>query len=81
MEERANQVVHPVVEAPESVDPLWHPWPRVTWYIGVMAVWKATKDPSFLEQALAYGRQLQWQVGKERVGPNRLRRPDAVSRP
>lgn len=66
------QLAHPVLEASEAADPLRHPWPRVTWYTGVVAAWKATGDSSFLEQALAYGRELRWQVGKERVGPNRL---------
>jgi hypothetical protein len=37
-----------------------------------MACWKVTKEPAFLEQSLAYGHQLQWQVSKERMGPNRL---------
>jgi rhamnogalacturonyl hydrolase YesR len=66
------QLAHPVLAPREAADPLWHPWPRMVWYHGVMAAWRATKDPAFLEQALAYGRQLQWQVGKERMGPNRL---------
>ena len=70
------QQAHPVVETEGSgqpiTDPLQHPWPRATWYTGVLAAWKATKDPAFLEQSLAYGRELQWQIGKEQVGPNRL---------
>lgn len=70
------QVAHPVVERTGSgrliTDPLEHPWPRATWYTGVMAAWHATKYRAFLEQSLAYGRQLQWQVGKEQLGPNRL---------
>lgn len=66
------QLAHPVLDASEEKDPLLHPWPRVTWYTGVMAAWEATKNPSFLEQSLAYGRKLQWQVSKEVVGPNRL---------
>ena len=70
------QLAHPVLEerqsAHRSKDLLRRPWPRATWYTGVMGVWKATKDSSFLEQALDYGRQLRWQVGEEQVGANRL---------
>ncbi len=66
------QLAHPVLDPSEAADPLWHPWPRVVWYNGVMAAWRATMDPSYLEQAVKYGRELQWQVGKERIGPNRL---------
>ena len=66
------QLAHPVQDPREAADPLWHPWPRTVWYHGVMAAWRATRDPAYLEQALAYGRQLEWQVGKERMGPNRL---------
>lgn len=66
------QLAHPVLDASEAQDPLLHPWPRVTWYTGVVAAWEVTQDPSFLEQSLAYGRELQWQVGKELIGPNRL---------
>jgi|SRR5882762_4966399 rhamnogalacturonyl hydrolase YesR len=66
------QLSHPVLDAAEAADPLFHPWPRVTWYTGVMAAWEATKDQPFFEQSLAYGRELHWQVSKERVGPNRL---------
>jgi rhamnogalacturonyl hydrolase YesR len=72
----AYQLEHPIVEMSGSgrpiTDPLEHPWPRTVWYHGVMAAWQATREPAFLEQSLAYGRQLQWQVGKERMGPNRL---------
>lgn len=66
------QRAHPVLDPTEAADPLLHPWPRMTWYTGVMAAWWATHDRSFLEQALTYGRALQWQVGKEQIGPNRL---------
>ncbi len=70
------QVAHPVVDAWEAanptVGPARRPWPRATWYTGVMAVWKATKDPAFLEQAIEYGRLLHWGVGEEQLGANRL---------
>ena len=70
------QVAHPVVDEWESahptVVPAKRPWPRATWYTGVMAVWKATKDPSFSEQAIEYGRLLHWGVGEEQLGANRL---------
>jgi len=70
------QLENPVLEKSGSgkpiTDPLQLPWPRVTWYTGVMAAWEATRDPEYLEQSLAYGRQLQWQEGKEQIAPNRL---------
>ncbi len=47
-------------------------WERATWYTGVMAAWKATGDSNFLNQALDWGRQHQWQVGTEPYGANRL---------
>jgi unsaturated rhamnogalacturonyl hydrolase len=47
-------------------------WERGTWYTGVMAAWKATKDRSFFEQALEWGRLHKWQVGTEWGGGNRL---------
>jgi rhamnogalacturonyl hydrolase YesR len=70
------QLAHPVVTEWEAAHPTvgqarW-PWPRATWYTGVMAVWKATRDPALLEQAIAYGRVLQWGVGEEQLGANRL---------
>jgi unsaturated rhamnogalacturonyl hydrolase len=68
----AYQLAHPVLEPAEAADPLLRPWMRMTWYTGVMAAWWATHDHSFLDQTLAYGRELQWQVGKEQIGPNRL---------
>ena len=72
----AYQLDHPVVEKTGAgrpiTDPLERPWMRSTWYVGVMAAWETTREPRFLEQSLAYGRELQWQVGREQVGPNRL---------
>ena len=70
------QLEHPSVNARISPNPAeaqrkW-PWPRATWYTGVMAVWKATHDPAFLEQAIRYGRALDWGVGGEQLGANRL---------
>lgn len=47
-------------------------WERGTWYTGVMASYKATGDNKFLQQALAWGQQHQWQVGTEKAGGNRL---------
>jgi rhamnogalacturonyl hydrolase YesR len=47
-------------------------WERGTWYTGVMASWKATKDRAVLDQALAWGKQHEWQVGTEIGGGNRL---------
>lgn len=66
--QRANswQIAHPVMK-PDDRN-----WERATWYTGVMAVWKATKDRLFLDQALEWGRQHEWQVGTEPAGANRL---------
>ncbi|HXQ80687.1 MAG TPA: glycoside hydrolase family 88 protein, partial [Opitutaceae bacterium] len=71
-EVNANQLAHPELDASAAAEPLRHIWLRVTWYTGVVAAWKATGDPSFLEQSLAYGRELHWQVGEDPDGPNRL---------
>jgi len=60
------QMAHPVMK-PDDRN-----WERATWYTGVMAAWKATKDRSFLDQALEWGRQHEWQVGTEPAGANRL---------
>jgi unsaturated rhamnogalacturonyl hydrolase len=57
---------HPVMPADDRN------WERATWYTGVMAAWKATGEPNFLNQALDWGRQHQWQVGTEPYGANRL---------
>ena len=66
------QLAHPVLDPSAAAEPLRHLWLRVTWYIGVVAAWEATGDPAFLEQSLAYGRELHWQVGEDPDGPNRL---------
>lgn len=60
------QAEHPVMPADNRN------WERATWYTGVMAAWKGTGDSSFLDQALDWGRQHQWQVGTEPYGANRL---------
>ncbi len=60
------QVAHPKMKASDRN------WERGTWYTGVMAVQKATGDERFLQQAMAWGRQHQWQVGTEKSGANRL---------
>jgi rhamnogalacturonyl hydrolase YesR len=70
------QLAHPIGDAWQTadltVDQARLPWRRATWYTGVMAVWKATRDPSFLEQAVRYGRVSHWGVGEEQLGANRL---------
>ena len=60
------QVAHPVMP-PDNRD-----WVRATWYTGIMAAWKSTRDPKFLDQAVTWGRQHHWQVGTEAEGGNRL---------
>ena len=66
--ERANswQLAHPVMK-PDDRN-----WERATWYTGVMAAWKSTGNPAFLDQALDWGRRHEWQVGTEPDGANRL---------
>ena len=70
------QFAHPVISKWEvdhpGASPMHWPWPRATYYTGVMAVWKATHDRSFLEQAARWGRESQWGVGEEQLGANRL---------
>ncbi|HZU24732.1 MAG TPA: glycoside hydrolase family 88 protein [Bryobacteraceae bacterium] len=71
----AWQVAHPIVrveDAPGGVGGDRN-WERATWYTGVMAAWQATGDQGFYDQALAWGRHHQWQVGTEQNnGANRL---------
>ncbi len=57
---------HPLVAADDRN------WIRATWYTGVMAAWKSTRDRRFLDQAMAWGKQHDWQVGTEADGANRL---------
>ena len=70
------QVAHPVIDKWEAahpgISPMHRPWPRATYYTGVMAVWKTTHDRSFLEQGAKWGRESQWGVGEEELGANRL---------
>ena len=70
------QLANPYVDAWEAANPvdaqIKRPWTRATWYTGVMAMWKATKDPAFLDQAIRYGHDLAWGVGEEQLGGNRL---------
>ena len=60
------QLAHPVMKPGDRN------WERGTWYTGVMAGWKATKDRAFFDQALAWGQESDWQVGTEPTGANRL---------
>jgi len=60
------QVKHPVMP------PGNRNWERATWYTGVMAAWKETRDPEFFNQAMAWGQEHEWQVGTEYAGANRL---------
>ena len=60
------QLTHPIMPADDRN------WERATWYTGVMAAWKTTRDRRFYDQALAWGRQHKWQVGTESDGANRL---------
>ena len=72
----AYQLTHPVIDKWEAanpgISPLHWPWPRATYYTGVMAVWKSTHDDSFLEQAVKWGRECHWGVSEEQLGANRL---------
>lgn len=60
------QVANPVMK-PDDRN-----WERGTWYTGVMEAWKATHDEAFLNRALEWGKQNNWQVGTEKLGANRL---------
>jgi len=60
------QLAHPVMK-PDDRN-----WERATWYTGVMAAWKSTRNAAFLDQALEWGRLHVWQVGTEPNGANRL---------
>ena len=52
--------------------PLDRNWERATWYTGVMAAYKTTRDRQFFDQAMAWGKLHQWQVGTETSGANKL---------
>ena len=62
----AWQLAHPCMKADNRN------WERGTWYTGVMAAYKATRDEQFLNQAMDWGKQHNWQVGTEKAGANRL---------
>jgi len=61
----AWQLVHP-----------WRPtdrnWIRATYYTGVMAAYQATGDNGYLQQALRWAEQNEWQPGNEAAGANVL---------
>jgi len=40
-------------------------WIRATYYTGVMGLYRTTKDPAVLEQALAWANKHGWQAGRE----------------
>jgi unsaturated rhamnogalacturonyl hydrolase len=60
------QVSHPVMKGSNRN------WERGTWYTGVMAAGQATGDPRYIEQAMLFGQEHQWQPGTERSGGNIL---------
>jgi rhamnogalacturonyl hydrolase YesR len=62
----AWQVANPAMKADDRN------WERGTFYTGVMAAWKATGDKSYFDEAMAWGKQHEWQVGTEPYGANRL---------
>jgi rhamnogalacturonyl hydrolase YesR len=47
-------------------------WIRATWYSGVMEFYLATGRKAYLEQAIRWAEEHQWQVGTEASGGNRL---------
>jgi len=55
-----------------------HPWKeRSRWipaifYMGVMALYEATKDPAILDQALQWAQENQWAEGQEKEPSNRM---------
>jgi len=46
-------------------------WIRATYYTGVMGMYRATKDPEVLEQALRWAEKHEWREGTEREVANR----------
>ncbi len=62
----AYQKTHPVMKENDRN------WQRGTWYTGVMAVYRATGDVRFLQQAMDWGKLHDWQVGTEPYGANKL---------
>jgi rhamnogalacturonyl hydrolase YesR len=63
------------VNAWQAANP-WQPvdrnWIRATYYTGVMAAHEATGDSAYLEQALRWAGQSEWQPGTEASGANVL---------
>ncbi len=53
----------------------WKPhdrnWIRATYYTGVMALYRTTRDERILNQALTWARQHEWQEGDEQAPANR----------
>jgi unsaturated rhamnogalacturonyl hydrolase len=62
----AWQVAHPVMPDGDRN------WQRGTWYTGVMAAYRATGDPVFLDQAMRWSQEQQWKPGTEKDGANVL---------
>lgn len=61
------QTAHPVLK------PQHRTWIRSAWYMGVMAAYKATRDPYFLNQVKNWGEQGQFQLGSEAAsGANKM---------
>lgn len=61
------QIANPIMKADDRN------WERGTWYTGVMAAWRATRDRAYYQQSLKWGQQHNWQVGTEPAnGANRL---------
>ena len=60
------QIAHPVMKGSNRN------WERGTWYTGVMAAYGATRDENYLNQALRWSEEHQWQPGTERSGGNIL---------
>ena len=60
----AYQQTHPVMKENDRN------WQRGTWYTGVMAVYRATGDVRFLQQAMDWAKKHAWQVGTEPYGAN-----------
>ena len=60
------QITHPVKKAADRN------WERGTWFTGVMAAGEATGDKRYLDQAMRWGEENQWQPGTEKSGGNIL---------
>jgi len=60
------QITHPVMKAADRN------WERGTWFTGVMAAGEATGDKHYLDQAMRWGEENQWQPGTEKSGGNIL---------